>query len=97
MLAVALLICTIGALLKLFFNLLMESSQMIQFLITSINLVGYLFVGYDLLRFPSGFRYAPAAPTRFRFILDVIISIDAVAERSANLMDAYQRREEIRC
>lgn len=77
MLAVALLIWTIGALLNLFFNLLMESSQMVQILITSINLVAYVFFGYALLRFPSGGHYA--APTRFRFILDVLISIVAVA------------------
>lgn len=77
MLAVALLVWTIAALLKLLFNLIPAPPQVLQPLAASINLAAYIIAAYALLRFPSGGRYA--APTRFRFILDVLISSVAVA------------------
>lgn len=41
-----------------------------------INLVAYIFAAYGLLRYPSESRYVP---TRFRLVLDAIISSGAVA------------------
>ncbi|MBC8337047.1 MAG: hypothetical protein ISR59_08980 [Anaerolineales bacterium] len=77
MLAVALLIWTFAALTKLFLNLILGPSQLFNPYFVSINLVGYLITAYALLRLPTGGRHA--APTRFRFILDVLISSIAVA------------------
>lgn len=77
MLAVALLVWTIVALLKLLFNLISTPPQLSQPLAASISMAAYIFAAYALLRLPSGGRYA--APTRFRFILDVLISSVAVA------------------
>lgn len=77
MLAVALLIWTFAALTKLFLNLILGPSQLFNPYFVSINLAGYIIAAYALLRLPTGGRHA--APTRFRFILDVLISSIAVA------------------
>lgn len=77
MLAVALLVWTIAALTRLYLNLILGPSQLFNPYLVGINLVGYVIAVYALLRFPTGGRYA--APTRFRFILDVLISSIAVA------------------
>ena len=77
MLAMALLVWTIAALTKLYLNLILGPSQLFNPYLVGINLVGYIIMAYALLRLPTGGHYA--APTRFRFILDVLISSIAVA------------------
>ena len=77
MLALALLVWTVAALIKLFLNQILGPPQLFNPYVVSINLLGYIIAAYALLRLPAGGRYA--APTRFRFILDVLISSIAVA------------------
>jgi PAS domain S-box-containing protein len=75
LMSVALMAWTVADLLAYFYNLVPGNSDIIQLIMTGINLFAYLVMGYALLRYPAEGRYAP---TRFRFLLDALISAIAV-------------------
>ena len=75
LMAMALMAWTVADLISYFYNLVPGSSDIVVLIVTAINLFAYLVMVYALLSYPSEGRYAP---TRFRFILDALISSVAV-------------------
>jgi PAS domain S-box-containing protein len=69
------LIWLIGAFLRHFFQPLVAGETTIASVADILNLFGYLVAGYALLQYPFRSQHAP---TRFRFILDAIISSGVV-------------------
>ncbi len=76
MLALALVTWAIADLVRTFYLLLGNIASFLLFTPDVINLVAYALAAYGLLRYPSESRYLP---TRFRFILDAVISSGAIA------------------
>ena len=74
MLAIALLVWAVADFARTFYLLI--GTPFFLFAPDVINLVAYIFAAYGLLRYPSESRYVP---TRFRLILDAVISSGVVA------------------
>ncbi len=74
MLALALLTWALADFARTFYLLI--GTPFFSFAPDVINLVAYVFAAYGLLRYPSESRYVP---TRFRLVLDAVLSSGAVA------------------
>ena len=75
-LALALIAWAAADFIKTFYLLLGDTARYLLFVPDFINLVAYILAAYGLLRYPSESRYIP---TRFRFVLDAVISSGAIA------------------
>lgn len=76
MLAFALLTWALSDLIRTFYLLLGNIAPFLRYIPDAINGVAYLFAAIGLLRYPSESRYTP---TRFRYILDALISSGVIA------------------
>jgi len=75
LMSMSLMAWTLAYLIAYFYNLVPDTSDIFLLIVTAINVFAYLVMVYALLRYPAEGRYAP---TRFRFLLDALISSMAV-------------------